>query len=118
MDEAVKLGKAIADAAQRAGIYNGEGALDGPTLVLLLEDMAEILADRKHLTRELDEALSGPGKAAKQASLCDLIPYAKKLRKQVDGLRGALEHTLEMAEETDPGCPECKDARKLLRAVR
>ena len=33
-------------------------------------------------------------------------------------LRAALEHALEAAEETDPGCEECKEARKLLRSLR
>ena len=35
------LGRAIADAALRAGIYNGEVALSGPDLILLTQNMAE-----------------------------------------------------------------------------
>lgn len=89
-DMAVILGKAIAEAAQRAGIYNGEGALDGPTLLLLLNDMAEVLEDRKRLTRELDVAMHGEEGAAKQASLCDLIPLARKLRERAS-LQSAIE---------------------------
>jgi hypothetical protein len=44
------------------------------------KDLREVLDDNHRLTRELDEALSGPGNAAKQASLCDLIPQAKAMR--------------------------------------
>lgn len=53
-----------------------------------------VIADYRRLTRELDEALSGPGNAAKQASLCDLIPQAKAMREALrlnsDALRKAL----------------------------
>ncbi|WP_437309926.1 hypothetical protein [Sorangium sp. So ce388] len=35
------LGGAIADAAKRAGVYNGEVALTGPDLVLLAQNMAD-----------------------------------------------------------------------------
>jgi hypothetical protein len=36
------LGKAIADAALKAGIYNGEVPLTGPHLLLLLDDMVAV----------------------------------------------------------------------------
>lgn len=35
------LGQAIADAAHTAGIYNNEVPLDGPQLLMMLEDLAE-----------------------------------------------------------------------------
>lgn len=40
----------------------------------------EAAADTRRLTRELDVAMHGEASAAKQASLCDLIPAAKALR--------------------------------------
>jgi hypothetical protein len=39
-----ELGRAIADTAQRGGIYNGEVPLTGPDLLLLAKDMGEALA--------------------------------------------------------------------------
>ena len=61
---------------------------------LTIKDYEEVLADYRRLTRELDVALSGPGLAAKQASLCDLIPHAKAMRNALrlnsDALRNAL----------------------------
>jgi hypothetical protein len=61
---------------------------------LTAADYEEVLADHRRLVRELDEALSGPGNAAKQASLCDLIPQAKAMREALrlnsDALRKAL----------------------------
>jgi len=41
------LGKAIGDAALRAGIYNGEIGLAGPELIMLCENMAEQIAALK-----------------------------------------------------------------------
>ena len=35
------LGSAIAEAAKRAGIYNGEVSLTGPELIMLCDDLAE-----------------------------------------------------------------------------
>lgn len=61
---------------------------------LTIQDYEDVLADHRRLVRELDEALSGPGNAAKQASLCDLIPQAKAMRSALkansDALRKAL----------------------------
>lgn len=48
-----------------------------------IRDLEEVLADKRRLTRELDVALSGPEGAAQQASLCDLIPIAKKMREEL-----------------------------------
>lgn len=38
-DHTEKLAQAIADAAKRAGIYNGEVPLTGPQLLMLLDDL-------------------------------------------------------------------------------
>jgi hypothetical protein len=61
---------------------------------LTIADYEEVLADKRRLTRELDEALNGPQGAAKQASLCDLIPQARDMRAALkansDALRKAL----------------------------
>lgn len=51
------------------------------------DDLLEVLADKRRLTRELDVALSGEEGAAKQASLCDLIGVAKSLRAERDTIR-------------------------------
>lgn len=40
-------------------------------------DYEEVLADHRRLCRELDAILSYPDEPARQASLCDLIPFAK-----------------------------------------
>lgn len=71
-------------------------------LVGHVADLEEALADKRRLTRELDVAMHGEEGAAKQASLCDLIPLAKRLREQaaplseterplLPGLKAALE---------------------------
>lgn len=64
------------------------------TTSLTTQDYKEVIADHRRLVRELDEALSGPGNAAKQASLCDLIPQAKAMRAALkansDALRKAI----------------------------
>ncbi len=51
-----------------------------------IADLNEALADKRRLTRELDVAMHGEEGAAKQASLCDLIEPAKKLRAEVGRL--------------------------------
>lgn len=53
---------------------------------LTIADYEEVLADKRRLTRELDVALHGEHGAAKQASLCDLVGPAKRLREQRDDL--------------------------------
>lgn len=45
----------------------------------------EVLADKRRLTRALDVAMHGEEGAAKQASLCDLIEPARRLRASKDG---------------------------------
>ena len=41
------LADGIAKAAQRAGIYNGEVSLDGPSLLMLLENLAQAAMDKQ-----------------------------------------------------------------------
>ncbi len=48
-------------------------------------DLLEVLRDKHLLTLELDKALNGDDHA-EQASLCDLIPVAKALRKENERL--------------------------------
>lgn len=43
------------------------------------KDYEEVLADHRRLCRELDAVLSYPDEPARQASLCDLIPFAKSI---------------------------------------
>jgi hypothetical protein len=50
---------------------------------LTIADYEEVLADKRRLTRELDIAMHGEDGAAKQASLCDLIPLAKNMRAEL-----------------------------------
>lgn len=52
-----------------------------------IADLNEVLADKRRLTRELDVAMHGEEGAAKQASLCDLIEPARRLRAEVERLR-------------------------------
>lgn len=71
---------------------------------LTIADYEEVLADKRRLTRELDIALHGEEGAAKQASLCDLIEPAKRLRETV---------TAQAAERDDyrESWKECMDQR-------
>lgn len=46
------LAKAIADAAQKAGIYNGEVAMTGPHLLMLVNDLAEVKTRNQYLERQ------------------------------------------------------------------
>jgi hypothetical protein len=84
---------------------------------LTAKDYEAVLADKRRLTRELDVAMHGEAGAAKQASLCDLIPMAKRMRTERAQLLAALAHVLEVSEGQDPGCPECRDARRLVRRI-
>lgn len=76
-------------------------------------DYEEVLRDHRRLAREIDIAMHGKDKAAKQASLCALVPLAKRMRTQNIQLRAALAHALE-AVTPDDDCPECEEARQLL----
>jgi Uncharacterized conserved protein len=62
------------------------GAALAGQLITQLADYEAVLADKRRLTRELDIALCGEDGAAKQASLCDLIPIAKALRSEVENM--------------------------------
>jgi hypothetical protein len=53
---------------------------------LAVADYEEVLADHRRLAREIDVALHGEDGAAKQASLCDLVPLARRLREERDTL--------------------------------
>ena len=63
----------------------------------LIADYEEVLADKRRLTRELDVAMHGEAEAAEQASLCDLIEPAKRLRRSNVELVWALEMALAWA---------------------
>jgi hypothetical protein len=65
-----------------------------PHIVDHLCDTAEAHLDVKRLTKALDEALSGPGRSAEQASLCDLVPHAEALRKALQANSDALRKCL------------------------
>jgi len=58
------------------------------SLTARIADYEEALADTRRLTRELDIAMHGKENAAKQASLCDLIPLAKKMWDRIMELEG------------------------------
>ena len=60
------------------------------TLEAEIESLKEVLDDTRRLTRELDVAMSGEENAAKQASLCDLIPQAKRTRLEVESLKAEI----------------------------
>lgn len=51
-----------------------------------VKDYEEVLADKRRLAREIDIALHGEEGAAKQASLCDLVEPARRLRARVKEL--------------------------------
>lgn len=61
-----------------------------PPLMTDVADYEAALADKRRLTRELDVAMHGEAGAAQQASLCDLIEPARRLREENDRLREAL----------------------------
>jgi hypothetical protein len=64
-----------------------EVAAERDALRAELRDHEDAVANKRQLTRELDVAMHGEDGAAKQASLCDLIGPAKKLRAERDALR-------------------------------
>jgi hypothetical protein len=53
-------------------------------LTRLVQDLQDVLDDKHRLTRELDIAMHGERGAAAQASLCDLIEPAKRLRAKLE----------------------------------
>jgi hypothetical protein len=50
------------------------------------EDIKDVLNDKRRLTKDLDIAMHGEEGAAKQASLCDLIRPAERLRARIEVL--------------------------------
>lgn len=73
-----------------------------------LSDMQEVLDDKKRLVRDIDVIMNGEKGAAKQASLCDLIPQIKQLSTlpaQLQAARlGALEECAKLVEELPCEC--------------
>ena len=57
-----------------------------------IDDLNSVIESERKLTKELDAALSGYEYAAKQASLCDLIPVAIRIKRERDMYRIALEN--------------------------
>lgn len=53
-------------------------------------DIEEYAADKRRLAREIDVAMHGEEDAAPQASLCDLVPAAKDLRRRAEQAVGLL----------------------------
>lgn len=72
---------------------------------LTAADYEEVLKDHRRLVRELD-AIFNDGKAAKQASLCDLLPQARQIM-------GYLHHAMAMVTP-DEDCDECREIRRFL----
>jgi len=66
--------------------FNVEKATFLRSLSTTIKDLQEVIDDYRRLTRELDIAMHGEEGAAKQASLCDLIEPAKRLREKVAAL--------------------------------
>ncbi len=76
-----EIDKVLADEVLDAD-YSGE-----PTVAVY----EEVLKDKRRLTRELDVALNGERGAAKQASLCDLIGDAQRIRAALTTATGAVD---------------------------
>lgn len=53
-------------------------------------DLEDVLEDKRRLTREIDVAMHGEEGAAEQASLCDLIGPARRMRIAITKLMGVL----------------------------
>jgi len=68
--------------------------LENAALHVKIADLESVLEDKRRLTRELDVAMHGEKDAAKQASLCDLIRPAERLRDRIIKLE-------KVAEEAD-----------------
>ncbi len=66
----------------------------------MVADLDQVLEDKRRLVRELDVALSGEDGAAEQASLCDLIGPAKKLRERVHELEAEINHPVSREQLT------------------
>jgi hypothetical protein len=77
-------------------------------------DYEEVLADHRRNVRALDVAMHGKDGAAKQASLCDLIPLAKRMREELDDLHWIVEHLVDHVMP-DEDCEECAEMEKAMR---
>lgn len=71
-------------------------------MTLTVEDYELTIADHRRLTRELDVAMHGEEGAAPQASLCDLIDPARKLRALNSKLLAALETIAAYVSSPEP----------------
>lgn len=87
---------------------------------LSIADYEEVLADKRRLTRDLDLAMHGEDGAAKQASLCDLIEPARRLRDRATATEAAnarLREVLRLCEWASVDdfdaefCPVCEGYR-------
>lgn len=68
-----------------------------------MKDYDEYAEERRQLIRQLDVAMHGEEGAAKQASLCDLIPLAEQMRHELETLRaGWVLHTQGKLTHSNP----------------
>ena len=104
-------------AEERAELRRQKQAFRDMALPISDEDLEALLADSEaledtqRLTRELDVAMHGED-AAKQASLCDLIPLAKRLRSNFEVLEQVHNET---CEELEGAKAEIARLRRVLR---
>jgi len=75
---------------------------------LTIADYEEVLADKRRLTREIDVAMHGEEGAAKQASLCDLIEPAKRMRAEIQRLRESLRNAADHLDIASSFLPQFK----------
>lgn len=66
-------------------------AVDAENDELKVSDYEEVLYVQRDLVRQLDVAMNGEEGAAKQASLCDLIEDARRMRAQLATATGAVD---------------------------
>lgn len=65
-----------------------------------IADYEKVLGDKRRLAREIDVAMHGEEGAAQQASLCDLVTPAKRLREQLSGVHAGT-HCIVPVEPTE-----------------
>lgn len=78
-----------------------------------LQDYKDVLEDKRRLTRLLDIAMHGEEGAAKQASLCDLIPLAERMREQIATLTTQLDEVRKVTDVWQPIEMAPRDGRKV-----
>lgn len=62
---------------------------------LTIDDYEAAFADHRRLVRDIDVIMNGEAGAAKQASLCDLVPEIQNLVAYVKLLESTLKHATE-----------------------